>query len=59
MEIEKIIHTTDLIENLNRKIIKYTKNKLLYPADEAVMKSVYLVVREPTKNWKMPVRQWE
>lgn len=58
MEIGKIIYTTDLIENLNRKIITYTKNKLSYPTDKAVMKSVYLVVRESIKKWTMPVRQW-
>lgn len=58
MEIRKIIYTTNLIENLNGKIRKYTKNKLSYPTGEAVMKSVYLAVREATKKWTMPVRQW-
>ncbi len=58
MEIRKIIYTTNLIENLNGKIRKYTKNKLSFPTDEAVMKSVYLAVREVTKKWSMPVRNW-
>nr|WP_312068453.1 transposase [Empedobacter sp.] len=51
-------NTTNLIENLNGKIRKYTKNKLSFPTDEAVMKSVYLAVREATKKWSMPVRNW-
>ena len=42
IEIRKIIYTTNLIENLNGKIRKYTKNKLSFPTDEAVLKSVYL-----------------
>jgi putative transposase len=58
VEIRKIIYTTNLIENLNGKIRKYTKNKLSFPTDEAVMKSVYLSVREATKKWSMPVRNW-
>ncbi|MBY0068110.1 transposase, partial [Empedobacter falsenii] len=49
---------TNLIENLNGKIRKYTKNKLSFPTDEAVMKSVYLAVREATKKWSMPIHNW-
>jgi len=58
LEIRKIIYTTNLIENLNGKIRKYTKNKLSFPTDNAVMKSVYLAVREATKKWSMPIRNW-
>ena len=58
VEIRKIIYTTNLIENLNGKIRKYTKNKLSFPTDEAVMKSVFLAVREATKKWTMPIRNW-
>jgi len=57
-EIRKIIYTTNIIENLNGKIRKYTKNKLSFPTDEAVMKSVYLAVNESTKKWTMPIRNW-
>ena len=58
LEIRKIIYTTNIIENLNGKIRKYTKNKLSYPTDEAVMKSVFLAVMEATKKWTMPIRDW-
>ena len=58
IEIRKIIYTTNLIENLNGKIRKYTKNKLSFPSDEAVMKSVFLATREATKKWTMPIRNW-
>jgi len=33
VEIRKIIYTSNLIENLNDKIRKYTKNKLSFPID--------------------------
>ena len=58
VEIRKIIYTTNLIENLNGKIRKYTKNKLSFPTDEAVIKSVYLALRETSKKWTQPIRNW-
>jgi len=58
LEIRQIIYTTNLIENLNGKIRKYTKNKLSFPTDEAVIKSVYLALREASKKWTMPIRNW-
>jgi transposase-like protein len=58
LEIRKIIYTTNLIENLNGKIRKYTKNKMSFPTDEAVLKSVYLALREATKKWSMPIQNW-
>jgi putative transposase len=53
IEIRKIIYTTNLIENLNGKIRKYTKNKMSFPTDDAVLKSVYLALREATKKWSI------
>ena len=58
VEIRKIIYTTNLIENLNGKIRKYTKNKLSFPTDEALKKSVYLSLSQITKKWTLPVRNW-
>jgi transposase-like protein len=58
IEIRKIIYTTNIIENLNGKIRKYTKNKASFPTDEAVMKSVFLAVNEVTKKWNRPIRDW-
>lgn len=58
LEIRQIIYTTNLIENLNGKIRKYTKNKLSFPSDDAVLKSVYLTLREASKKWTMPIRNW-
>lgn len=58
IEIRKIIYTTNLIENLNGKIRKYTKNKMSFPTDEAVLKSVFLAINEATKKWKMPIPNW-
>jgi len=58
LEIRKIIYTTNVIENLNGKIRKYTKNKGSFPDDQAVKKAVYLALREVTKKWTQPHRNW-
>lgn len=58
LEIRKIIYTTNLIENLNGKIRKYTKNKMSFPTDEALTKSVFLALREATKKWSKPITNW-
>ena len=58
LEIRQIIYKTNLIENLNGKIRKYTKNKLSFPTDDAVMKSTFLALSEATKKWTMPIRDW-
>lgn len=58
LEIRKIIYTTNLIENLNGKIRKYTKNKMSFPTDDAVLKSVFLAIKEATKKWSMPINNW-
>lgn len=58
VEIRKIIYTTNLIENLNGQIRKYTKNKMSFPTDKAVMKSVFLAIKEATKKWNRPLPNW-
>ena len=54
LEIRKIIYTTNLIENLNGKIKKYTKSKISFPSDDAVKKTVYLSLIEIEKKRTQP-----
>lgn len=58
IEIRKIIYTTNLIENLNGKIRKYTKNKMVFSTDDALKKSVYLSLMQITKKWTQPIHNW-
>jgi hypothetical protein len=58
LEIRTMIYTTNIIENLNDKIRKYTKTKMSFPDDASVLKSVYLALREITRRWTLPVRNW-
>ena len=58
LEIRKIIYTTNLIENINRNIRKYTKSKASLPSDTAVEKVVYLALMQTSKKWTMPQKNW-
>ncbi|WP_168796395.1 IS256 family transposase [Flagellimonas onchidii] len=58
LEIRKIIYTTNLIENLNGKIRKYTKNKMAFPTDDALKKSVYLSLMQISRKWTQPIHNW-
>jgi len=58
LEIRKIIYTTNLIENLNGKIRKYTKNKMVFPTDESLKKSVFLSLMQISKKWTQPIHNW-
>lgn len=56
--IRRIIYTTNIIENINRIIRKYTKTKTMLPNDQAVEKVVYLALMQIAKKWTMPQRDW-
>ena len=58
MEIRKIIYITNLIENLNGKVRKYTKNKMVFPTDESLKKSVYLSLMQISNKWRQPIHDW-
>ena len=57
-EIRKILYTTNAIESLNMTLRKVIKNRALFPNDEAVMKLMYLALRNASKRWSMPLRDW-
>ena len=57
-EIRKIIYTTNAIENFNRQLRKVTKTKSAYPSDDALMKALYLAIRDITKKWSGRIQGW-
>jgi len=57
-EIRRIIYTTNLIENFNRRIRKVTKNKGSFPTDDSLIKILYLIVQDVSEKWTMPIRDW-
>ena len=56
--IRKIMYTTNTIESLNRQFRKYTKTKLIFPADMSLLKCLYLSAKNIQKKWTQPYRNW-
>lgn len=57
-EIRKLIYTTNIIESFNASLRKCTKNKKVFPTDQAAMKSVYLAAVQIRTKWQKKRRGW-
>ena len=57
-EVRRLIYTTNAIESLNSKLRSAVSRRGHFPNDEAAIKLLFLVLRETTRNWKMPPREW-
>jgi putative transposase len=57
-EIRRAVYTTNAIESLNFSLRKIIKNRALFPNDEAVLKILYLALRNIAKKWTMPIPNW-
>ena len=58
-DIRKAIYTTNAIESLNSVIRKVIKKRKLFPHDDAARKVVYLAIKDASKKWTMPIRNWK
>jgi len=58
-EIRKVIYTTNAIESLNRSLRKISKNRGVFPSDQALLKLYYLALQNITKKWTRPIRNWK
>jgi len=57
-DIRKAIYTTNAIESLNSSLKKVTKKRSAFPTDDAIYKVLYLALRNASKRWSMPIRNW-
>ena len=58
-EIRKVIYTTNAIESVNMSLRKITKNRGSFPSDEALLKLLYLALKNISKKWTMPIQNWK
>jgi transposase-like protein len=56
--IRKAIYTTNTIESFHSQLRKITKTKKVFSSDMSLLKLLYLVQREVTKKWVMPMHDW-
>jgi putative transposase len=57
-EVRRMIYTTNAIESLNSTIRRSVRARGHFPSDEAALKLIWLQLREVSKDWKMPAREW-
>jgi len=57
--IRKAISTTNAIESVNSVIRKFTRNRKIYPNEESALKITFMAIREASKKWTMPIRNWK
>ena len=57
--IRKAIATTNAIESVNSVIRKFTRNRKIYPNEESALKITFMAIREASKKWTMPIRNWK
>ena len=58
-EIRKAIYTTNAIESVNMSLRRITKYRGAFPNDESLMKLLFLGLRNISKRWKRPIRDWK
>lgn len=57
--IRKVVYTTNAIESLNYSLRKVLKGRSAFPHDDAIRKLLYLGLRNVSKKWTMPIRDWK
>ncbi len=57
-EIRKVVYTTNAIESLNMSMRKLTRNRRVFPSDEAAFKALYLAVVHASKRWRS-IHHWK
>lgn len=57
--IRRTIYTTNAVESVHRQFRKVTKQRSIFPNDEALKKMLYLAYRDISKKWAIrPVQNW-
>ena len=46
------------IESLNSVIRRAIKKRKIFPNDDSARKMIYLAIKEASKKWTMPIRDW-
>ena len=57
-ETRRLIYTTNAVEGFHRMLRKFTKTKTVYPTDDSLRKSIYLSIKEISRKWSIPVKDW-
>jgi putative transposase len=56
--IRKAIYTTNAVESLNSSLRRVMRKRGAFPTEDSVRKVLYLAIRQRSKKWTMPIRDW-
>jgi len=57
-DIRRVIYTTNAIEAVHRQFRKLTKTKGAFPNENSLLKLLYMGIQNASKNWTMPLQNW-
>lgn len=58
-DIRRVIYTTNAVESLNHSMRKVLKNRKALPNDDALLKVLYLGLRNAMTKWTRPITNWK
>ncbi len=58
-DIRRLIYTTNPIESMNASLRKVTKNKRVFPNDNAVFKQLYCAIQKRLGRWNRKTASWK
>ena len=57
--VDSLAAMVEAIESVNMSLRKVTQNRGAFPNDESMIKLLYLALRNISKKWTMPIRNWK
>ena len=54
-----MVYATNTIESLNYSLRKIIKGRGAFPHDDAIQKLLYPGLKNASKKWTMPTRDWK
>lgn len=57
--LKRIIYTTNPIESFHRMVRKVTKTKGAFASEDAIIKQIYLAVKNANTKWNGPMYSWK
>ncbi|NQD71461.1 hypothetical protein HP439_12075 [Sphingobacterium shayense] len=54
----RTIYTTNPIEGMPSQVRKITKSKGAFSSEQALMKLMFLIIKDISKKWTMPMHNW-
>ena len=58
-DVRMVIYTINAIESLNSTYRQLNSQRSVFPSDMVLLKALYLATFEATKEWTMPIRNWD